>query len=250
MDFLKSLWSSAKGRARAFGASVVLALGIGLFASVGHEHYPIDLWLFWHYAAYWLAVSVWALGCLGTGSYLLGSVFRARLPLLEHVLVAFTLGVLGFEWLMFLLGVVQAYQTSSFFIAPALFLAIGYPALVPLLRRLRTLNRRRPVRFTAFRTLALGFGFIGLLMVYFLVLTPENIQFDSRWKHMALAEDYAVHGGIRRATEGWVFSARPHMTSYLFAWAFLLPKARLFDQMLLCAHLEFFTFLVSTVLGV
>ncbi len=237
---------SASTNVRAIGVAVVLALGIALFAWVGHGHYPIPDWLFWHYAACWVAVLVWAAGCLGTGAFLLERAFRVRLPLLEHVLVPFTLGLFAFEWLMFLLGAAGLYRKSTFFLAPILPLAIGLPALGALWVRTKKLLRRRPPRLTPLTGLALAFGLLGLGMVYFLVLTPENVQFDSRWKHMAIAEDWVVHGGIRRATEGWVFSARPHMTSYLFAWAFLAPKARLFDQMLLCAHLEFFTFLVTT----
>jgi len=89
--------------------------------------------------------------------------------------------------------------------------------------------------------LAIGFGFVALLAVYFLILSPENVQFDSRWKHLALAEDYVAYGGIRPLREGWVFDSRPHFTSYLFSWAFLLPKSRLFDRMVLSAHLEFMT---------
>src|SRR5690606_23373510 len=130
------------------------------------------------------------------------------------------------------------------------FLAIGSSALVRLFQRVRRVVERRPPRVTPFRLLVFAFGFLAFGMVYFLVLTPENVQFDSRWKHMALAEDYVVHGGLRRATEGWAFSARPHMTSYLFVWAFLAPKARLFDQMVLSAHLESFTFAVTTLVGV
>ncbi|HEX6766423.1 MAG TPA: hypothetical protein VF103_13115, partial [Polyangiaceae bacterium] len=79
---------------------------------------------------------------------------------------------------------------------------------------------------------------------------PENVQFDSRWKHMSLAEDWVAYGGLRRRDEGWLFAARPHMTSLLYTWAFLLPEARLFDKMLLCAHLELAIFAVTTLVGI
>jgi hypothetical protein len=36
----------------------------------------------------------------------------------------------------------------------------------------------------------------------------------------------------------------------LFSWAFLLPKSRLFDRMVLSAHLEFVTFLITTLIGI
>src|SRR5262245_37997350 len=40
------------------------------------------------------------------------------------------------------------------------------------------------------------------------------------------------------------------MTSFLYTWAFLLPEARLFDKMLLCAHLELAIFAVTTLVGI
>ena len=39
-------------------------------------------------------------------------------------------------------------------------------------------------------------------MVYFLILSPDNAAYDARWKHIAVAETYAVEGGIRRFPEG------------------------------------------------
>lgn len=98
--------------------------------------------------------------------------------------------------------------------------------------------------------LAVGFGLLVFAMIYFAMLSPENVQFDSRWKHMSLAEDWVAWGGLRRHDEGWLFAARPHITSLLFSWAFLMPGARLFDKMLLCAHLEFVIFAVTTLVGV
>ncbi|HLV67626.1 MAG TPA: hypothetical protein VKY73_17515 [Polyangiaceae bacterium] len=240
----------AGARARAAGVALVLLAGFVLLGWVGHRHYPIQEWLFFRYAGYWLAVLLWAASSTGVGALLLERVVRVRLRVLEQVSIAFVLGVFAFEWAMFLLGAVQAYRKPIFFLVPLAFLYVGSPALVRLFQRVRRVVERRPPRVTPFRLLVFAFGFLAFGMVYFLVLTPENVQFDSRWKHMALAEDYVVHGGLRRATEGWAFSARPHMTSYLFVWAFLAPKARLFDQMVLSAHLEFFTFAVTTLVGI
>jgi len=39
----------------------------------------------------------------------------------------------------------------------------------------------------------IAFGFVAFLAIYFEVMTPDNVQFDSRWKHMALAEDFAAN---------------------------------------------------------
>lgn len=236
---------------RAVGVTVGLLTATWYFGSVVHEHYPISEWLFWRYASYWVAVAAWATASFGIGALFLDRVFKARLTLLEHGLFAFALGQFAFSWLMFLLGAAQGYRTVTFFSAPAILILLSFDSLRGFARRTRKLRARAPASPRSWpRILAIAFGFIGLLMVYFTVLTPANVQFDSLWKHMALAEDYVAHGGIRRSTEGWIFAARPHFTSYLYSWAFLLPESRLFDRMLLCAHLEYFTFLVTTILGI
>src|SRR5690606_17017367 len=87
-------------------------------------------------------------------------------------------------------------------------------------------------------------------MIYAFVLTPDNVMFDSRWKHLAIAESFAAHGGIFRFAEGWMFAARPHFASYLYTWAFLIPGGELFDRITLCGHLEFMIFAVTTMLGI
>lgn len=228
-----------------------LVAAVLYFGQSVHQHYPITEWLFWRYASYWVLVVGWALTCFSIGSWALDRLLKVRFPIVEQALFAFTLGQLCFSWVMFLVGAAQAYRTAMFFLAPLGLFLFGFESFRGLMTRIRNLSRRAPAPPRSWlRILAIGFGFVGLLMVYFTVLTPKNIQFDALWKHMALAEDYVAHGGIRRSTEGWVFAARPHFTSYLYSWAFLLPSSRLFDRMLLCAHLEYFTFLVTTLFGV
>ena len=235
---------------RALGMALGLIAGLAIFLTQVEQHYPIEEWLFWHYAGYWVCVLGFAASAWGLGSFLLDRVFRIRLPLLEYALIAFTLGHLAFCWVLFVLGAGHGYNRVTFFAVPCAIVLATWQWLAGFARRAARVLRRPAPRPSALRLVCIAFGFIGLLMVYFLVLTPENVQFDSRWKHMALAEDYVAHGGIRRSTEGWLFAARPHLISYLYSWAFLLPSTRLFDRMLLAAHLEYATFVVSTVLGV
>lgn len=239
-----------KNPLRSLGALVALCAALAIFLSQVNKHYLIEEWLFWHYASYWVVCLTWVVCVFGLGELLLRRVFRLELPFLERLLTTFGLGSLGFYFATFLLGVVQGYRTLAFFALPLGIIALSFREYRPLAQRCLRVFRTPPERRSHWRLLGFAFGFIGLLMVYFLVLTPENIQFDSRWKHMALAEDYAAHGGIRRSTEGWLFAARPHLVSYLYSWAFLIPSPRLFDKMLLCAHLEYVSFAISTVLGV
>src|SRR6185436_16741161 len=134
-------------------------------------------------------------------------------------------GVFGFELITCLAGFFHLYGRVTFFALPALCIAA---CAVPTWRWARRVARHLPARRRTSAPGALSlavvvFGIVGLVMVYFLILTPENIQFDSRWKHLALAEEFAVEGGIRRFPEGMSFAARTHFTSFLYTWAQLLP---------------------------
>jgi len=234
-------------------AAGLLVAALAVFAVVVNEHYPIDEWLFWHYAVYWISSLAVVVSAFGLGTMTLKALRLASLPTLELASFAFGLGLFEYELALFLAGACHLYKTGLFFILPLAVVTATSSELKELgqrvLRRERLLRRRaRPLGLNG--VLALGFGFTALLAVYFLILSPENVQFDSRWKHLALAEDYVAYGGIRPLREGWVFDSRPHFTSYLFSWAFLLPKSRLFDRMVLSAHLEFATFLITTLIGI
>jgi len=223
---------------------------LGVFASVLNKSYAIEEWLFWHYASYWVACAVWLAGVLGVGHLTVTRGFGLRLPLHEATVLALAVGLFAFELVMLLLGVAHGFQMPAFFLVPFLFLAGGAPSLRELWRGWRGVFRRQRPPLGVVGLAAIGFGLIVFAMIYFAMLSPENVQFDSRWKHMSLAEDWVAWGGLRRKDEGWLFAARPHITSLLYSWAFLLPGARLFDKMLLCAHLELVIFLVTTLIGI
>jgi hypothetical protein len=235
---------------RATAVLVVLLLSLGFFASVVNRHYPFEHWLFFRYATYWLCTGVFLAGVLGVGQLTLVRLFKLRLPIHEQTVIALALGLFEFELAMLLIGVLQRFHTALFFAVPLAFLVGGLPGIRALTRSWLGVYRHARPRLGPIGLMAAAFGVIVFAMIYFSALTPENVQFDSRWKHMSLAEDWVAWGGLRRREEGWLFSARPHMTSLLYSWAFLLPKARLFDKMLLCAHLELAIFAVTTLVGI
>ncbi len=241
-----------KDRGRRLALGVVLAAALWIFISVVHRHYPVQHWLFWHYAGYWLGTVAFLAAALSFGDLIVRQLLgRAGTgALLERLALALPLGVLGMGLLMFLAGLLRLYGPVLFFLLPAVGLATGARGLVRFLRRARRHLRARRKPPSVWTWLAIAMGCLALLMVYIPVLTPENVQFDSRWKHMGLAEQFAAWGGVRRFPEGYVFSSRSHFSSFLYAWGFLIPNSRLFDRMLLSAHLEFGIFVWTTVVGI
>ena len=235
---------------RSFAVLAALLGASVFFASVVGRSYALEHWLFWHYAAYWAASLVFLAGAVGTGHLTVTRAFGLRLPLHEATVLALAVGLFEFELAMLLVGAAHGFQWPAFFLVPLVFLGAGFRSLRSLARAWRTIFRRQRPPLGVIGLLSLGFGLLVFAMIYFALLSPENVQFDSRWKHMSLAEDWVAWGGLRRRDEGWLFAARPHITSLLFSWAFLLPGARLFDKMLLCAHLEFVIFAVTTLVGI
>lgn len=247
MGRLGSSWKAAGWREVV--AALLLVAAAATFLGVVHRHYPIQHWLFWRYAGYWTGTASVVAGMLGVGCLTVMRGFRVQLPTHELTVTALAVGLFEFELVMQVVGWFQLFGTTVFFLVPAVFLALGRRGLGVLWRRWRQVNLRLP-RLSTFGWLSVTFGTAVLCLIYFAALTPENVQFDSRWKHLSLAEDWVAWGGVRRRDEGWLFSSRPHMTSLLYVWGFLTPGARLFDKMVLCAHLEVAIFVITTVVGV
>ncbi|EYF02110.1 Hypothetical protein CAP_7450 [Chondromyces apiculatus DSM 436] len=216
------------------------------FGTFVHRFYPIQKWLFWRYAGYWFLCAFWSAGCVSIGHLTITRVIRRELPILEQLVTSFAIGLFEFFLAMSVAGALQLYHPVLFFALPLLFLAAGF---VPLRRYLsRAIRHLRHARQKApplplWTWVIVAYGLIGAAMIYFLILTPDNIQFDSRWKHLALAEDYAVHGGTRRFPEGYTVATYPHIATFIYTWAFLLPRGLLFDKVELAAHMEYVGFL-------
>jgi hypothetical protein len=216
------------------------------FAGFYGRFYPIQHWLFWRYAGYWLACLLWSAGCVSSGYALVRRLRGTPLPFTETLCLSFAAGVVLFYLAMNLLGALGGLHAAAFFALPALMIALGARPLwrfghryVRHLRH-RAAGRRAP---SLLQAAIWVFGLAVVAMIYFKLLTPENVQFDARWKHLALAEQYAHLGRIPRFAEGWTVATNPHLASMLFTWAFLLPGATLFDQVELAAHMELTCFI-------
>lgn len=238
-------------RARRIVVPFVLAASFVAFARVLNRHYPIREWLFLRYAGYWAASLFFAASCFSSGHLVLKRALGGRvLPLHEHAAVSFAAGLYVFFLGMFLGGLAGLYGGLFFFALPTALTAAGaFPAARFAARAYRHVAaaRRRAPRPSPFGPLIHGFGLLGVLMVYFAVLTPNNAAFDARWQHLGIAEHYAAVGAVRRFPEGWFVGASPHLASFLYTWAFLLPRSQIFDHIELCAHLEITVFVAALV---
>ena len=208
--------------------------------------YPVREWLFWRYAGYWIACSLWSAGCVSSGYAVVRRLRGTPLPFAETLCLSFATGVVLFYLAMNVLGAIHGLHGTVFFALPLAMIAFGAR---PLWRYCRRYVRHARYwgsagrRLTVLQAAIWIFGLTVLAMIYFKMLTPENVQFDARWKHLALAEQYVHVGFIPRFAEGWTVATNPHLASMLFTWAFLVPGGRIFDQVSLSAHMELTCFL-------
>lgn len=230
---------------------VVLTLLAGaatpLILSQVDDHYPIELWMFWRYASYWVLMLVFSVACLSAGHRLTTLLLPWRSPVAEHLVISFTLGVFTFFAGMFVAGLLGLYGAWFSVLWPVLMIAVGAWPLFRYARRLlRHVRwfRSRPRKATPlWHWPLLAYGLLSLAALYFVILSPGNISYDARWYHLAIAEHYAAYGGIERFHEGWIQGTNPQLSSYLYTWGFILPWTRVFDRAMTCAHLEYTLFL-------
>ena len=207
--------------------------------------YPVRHWLIFTYLGIWAAALLWSLGCAGMGLRLVRRL-GIEAPFRERLLYGGALGIFAYALAMFVLGIVHGLSAVTFFALPLAGIAIGFDDLRRAgagLKRLVPVGLRGPPGVLAVAGLVLGV--LGVTALYLDLLTPGNLSYDTRWYHLALAEDYAASGAVRRFGEGSFLGTVPQLATYLYTWAFLLPGAGLFGHVELAAHLEFIVFLAT-----
>jgi hypothetical protein len=245
------LWSNLTKRFRAVVLIVVLLAGTLVFLRVMNVHQPVKEWLVFRYASYVLSCAALSLCWLSAGHALVRRLLPS-LPLAEHAVVSMAVGLVIFAILVFLIGLVGFKGPFAFFVIPLLLFATGARSSYRFVLRIR---RHWPKRglvarpFSLVRMALVGLGVVSLALSYFPIIIPDNVAYDARWYHLAIAEHYAAEDAIVPFREGWFLGAYPQLSSYVYTWAFLAPFSRLFDKIELAVHIEFTLFL-ATLCGV
>jgi hypothetical protein len=229
-------------------ATIAVALALYLL----NRREPLAHWMFWRFAGIYGLTIFFGLACFSAGHLLLSFVC-ARDPMLagERLLLDIATGTLIFALGTFLVGVLHGLGGVFFWAFPSALILAGAPRLVregaSLVFRLRRARAPHPPSLAA--NLAVGLGAVGLLLVYLPLLTIDNIAFDARWYHLAIAEHYVTAGRIAAFAEGWHLGAIPHLASWLYTWAMSSPVLDLHGRIELASHMEFLLF-VWTLAGV
>lgn len=227
-------------------AAAVLAYGSYAFVVMTKKFLPLEGWTLWRFSIIWPATLVWWASLMVSGRAILTRVVRVSLPGAEQATMSFTLGLMAFHTLFSLFGFVGLLNRVTYFLTPVLLAAPGIKAsLLDVRRRLR--HRLPPRRLSPLRIALTSFGVVGVALIYFPIIAPSHLGFDSGWYHIPLAEHYVAAGGIVRFPEGWYLG--PHLASIIYTWGLMTPGLSFADRLVLLNHLEFVTF-VMTLVGV
>jgi hypothetical protein len=85
-------------------------------------------------------------------------------------------------------------------------------------------------------------GVICVGLTYLQCMTPISLNYDSRWYHLAIAQDYAREGRIVPFPADYN-KAFPHLASIVNTWGWLLPGLDEPLRWMLALHIEFCLFL-------
>lgn len=220
--------------------------------------YPIGDWLFWRLLVLWSSSALLHAGCVATGYLVVTRILGQRaLPILEKLVVSMAVGVVAFVIAMVIAGALAWFVPALSILLPAGMIALGAPAVLGDVatarqRRLdaaRTGLPRRPlISIGPLEAVVLAGGLLGLALVYLQCMTPAALNYDSRWYHLSVAEDYAREGRLVPFLADYN-RAYPQLTALLHTWAWLLPGLSHPVRCMLALHTEFFLF-VWTLAGV
>lgn len=228
----------------------ICVFGVVAYLSTVGTQYPVNDWLFWRMLVLWSWCGLFQVACVSTGHLILTRVLRMdALPTLEKVVASMAVGVVAFTIAMYAGGVLALYRPWFAIALPiAMFLA-GAPALWRLIESCRQRALSTPAaRLGPWATAAIVGGVLCVALAYLQSMTPSALNYDSRWYHLTVAQDYAREGRIVRFPADFN-KAFPQLASFIYTWNWLLPGLNLSLRCMLALHSEFFMF-VWTLAGI
>src|SRR6185295_2774536 len=95
-------------------------------------------------------------------------------------------------------------------------------------------------------TAVIVFGVLCLGLLYLQAMTPDALDYDPRWYHLTVAQDYAREGKIVPFPADYP-KCYPHLASLVYTWGFLVPGLNDPLRWMLALHNEFCLFLWTLV---
>src|ERR1017187_2691774 len=227
---------------RSLAVGVVCLVGLSFYLSLLDPKYPIKDWLFWQLLILWSYCAVLNVACLAFGHPILFRWLKVRdRPALETLITSVAVGLVAFTMVMFVAGALSLYRIWFAVALPIGMLVAGGPSLLRLVRLWRAdraATRVLPPWTDILVKAAIVAGVILVGFAYLQCMTPAALNYDSRWYHLTIAQDYAREGRIVAFPADYNKSF-PHLASIVNTWGFLLPGLDDPLRWMLALHLEF-----------
>lgn len=239
--------------------AAVLFGGAAAVAWRTNQVYALSGWLIWRLL--WVAgwALVFNLCLLLFGSAVLRLLWRGEpsrrgdewLP--GFLAVRFGAGLSVFGAMSYVVGAVVGFSALSFtglVVGLGVLGLYGLPTVVDALRNANAEPRETRSTLGHFLGIAAtAFGIVGVGMLYAGTLDLSSFNFDAKWYHVPLAQDYA-RLGVMTAFPGENHKAYPHLMSMVHTWALLVPGFKQIEtRWLLSLQLEL-SFVLWRIVGV
>jgi hypothetical protein len=234
---------------RSAGVILICVIAIGLTLAFVNRIRPVEGWLV-------LVVGVivgWQLllnlAWLGLGLVVTWRFLPDRLPLAERICISAPVGVVGFVMGLYGLGALGLFRPGFAVGLLLVTLLVGIPGLQKLWHEHQEAS---PTALAPSVNRWLGsaasvFGILGVGVIYLGVFTPDAINYDARWIHLSIAQDYVREQRLLPFSGDWQ-RCYPHLASMLHTWDFLVPGlTEPAARWMMALHTEFALFLWTLV---
>jgi hypothetical protein len=223
--------------------------GTAIYIAVVGARYPVKDWLFWSLLTLWSWCALLNAAWLSFGHLVVARWLRLDgLPTLEKLVMSAAVGLVGFTMAMYAAGAVGLFRPAFAVALPVAMILAGARPLWQLARRTLASHASAPVRPSWPGGAAVAAGAVCVVLLYLQCLTPEALNYDSRWYHLTVAQDYARAGRIIPFLADYN-KGFPHLTSIVHTWGWLLPGLTDPLRWMLALQTEF-TIMLWTLAGV
>jgi hypothetical protein len=226
----------------------VFCLGaVAVFAGFVDHIYPLRTWLAWRTLAVWMWVLVLHTACLGLGARITIGWLEVRdRPALETLTLSFTVGVVGWILILYVLGALGLYGRPLVFVLPMPLAAAGFAPLRDSARRWREDRGVAASPWSVLGVAIAAFGVLCLGLMYLQLFSPDTLNYDSTWCHLTVAQDYAREGRIVPFAADYAKNV-PQLTPMFHLFGFLAPGLNQPLRWMFALHNEFALFLWTLV---
>jgi hypothetical protein len=243
---LANVLRAHSGMIRSLAILAVGLIAVGAVLPFLDRFQPLGTWLAIPLGVILAWQVVLNLAWAGAGLLVTRRLLPVGLPPIERLCIGVAVGVTGFAFALYLLGALHLFRPAFAVGLVIVFLATGLPGLR------RWWHESATDTFAALPKGWLGtavvvFGIFGIGIAYLGVLTPDAINYDSRWMHLASAQDYAREGRLLAFSGDWQ-RMYPQLGSMLHTWDFLVPGlSEPLTRWMMALHTEFSLFLWTLV---